>query len=211
MDADKIREIYSGKVVKYYDLPISHMFRKYKQKAFRASSLKSGDRVMVFCCGTGLDFAEILKKIGNSGRITGVDFSAEMLQVAGKRIEKQGWDNIELIHADVSDHLPIQEKQYDAGVCTLGLSIIPDYINAYENLIANIKNGGEIIIGDMQLASKGFARFNPLTVYLAKRFGGSVAGHRNSLAIVERMKKELNDVRKAEFFLGSYFYCIGKT
>jgi demethylmenaquinone methyltransferase/2-methoxy-6-polyprenyl-1,4-benzoquinol methylase len=158
-----------------------------------------------------LDFEEILKKIGNSGRITGIDFSDEMLRLAGKRIEKHGWDNIELIHADVSEHIPMREKLYDAGVCTLGLSIIPEYINAYENLIMNIKKGGEIIIGDMQLASKGLARFNPITVFLAKRFGGSEAGHRNSLTIVDRMKKELNDVRTAEFFLGSYFYCIGKT
>ena len=53
---NKIKDIYRGKVTNHYDLPISHMFRKYKEKVFKVSSLKRGDRVLVYCCGTGLDF-----------------------------------------------------------------------------------------------------------------------------------------------------------
>ena len=179
-------------------------------KAFNSSSLEKGDRVLVFCCGTGLDFVHILKRIGDSGNITGIDFSEEMLGVARKRVLKHKWENVELIHGDVTSYVNSSGYLFDAGICTLGFSIIPEYIKAYEKLVASVKVGGEIIIGDMQLASDRLARFNPLTILLAKRYGGSEEGHRNSLALQERMKQDLHDVKYEKFFLGSYFYCLGR-
>ncbi|UCH13874.1 MAG: class I SAM-dependent methyltransferase [Bacteroidales bacterium] len=210
LDSKKIEKIYSGKAVKHYDLPISHMFGKYKKKAFTDSSLKAGDKVIVFCCGTGLDFHEILKKTGKESKITGIDFSAEMLQKAQKRINKNNWRNIELIHADATKYKNESDNKFDVGICTLGISIIPDYKSAYYNLLSFVKEDGEIIIGDMQLASDWYARFNPFTIFLARRFGGSHEGHKNSLELCNIMQKELKEVKKKEFFLKSYFYCIGK-
>ena len=208
-ESNKIKEIYSGKVTKHYDLPISHMFRKYKEKVFDVSSLKRGDRVLVYCCGTGLDFSEIENRIGEEGHIVGVDFSPEMLEKAKQRIEKHGWNNVDLFEADVTAFVLDDEELFDVGVCTLGLSIIPEYKAAYYSLVSKVKEGGEVIIGDMQLASGGYARFNPFTISLAKRFGGSYEGHQNSLEICDIMKNELRDVTKREFFLKSYYYCIG--
>jgi ubiquinone/menaquinone biosynthesis C-methylase UbiE len=199
LDSNKIKGIYTGKVAKYYDLPISHIFSKYKKQAFIDSSLKQGDSVLVFCCGTGLDFPEIIKKIGKEGKITGIDFSAEMLQKAQKRIEKKNWENIELIKADVTEFKDVSGSQYDSGVCTLGLSIIPEYLTAYYNLLTNVKENGEIIIGDMQLASNWYARFNPFTIFLAKRFGGSYEGHKNSRELISLMQKDLKNVRKKNY------------
>ncbi len=206
----KIKEIYSGNVTKHYDLPISHMFRKYKEKVFDVSAIKRGDRVLVFCCGTGLDFPEIENKIGEEGHIVGVDFSNVMLKKAQQRIEKHRWNNVELIEADVTAFTLDNEELFDVGICTLGLSIIPEYKTAYYSLVSKVKEGGEIIIGDMQLASDRYALFNPFTISLAKRFGGSYEGHQNSLEICDIMKNELKEVTKREFFLKSYYYCIGK-
>ena len=208
-ESNKIKEIYSGNVAKHYDLPISHMFRKYKKKVFDISSLKRGDRVLVYCCGTGLDLPEIENKIGKEGHIVGIDFSPEMLEKAKQRIEKHGWNNVELYEADVTEFALDKEELFDAGICTLGLSIIPDYKAAYYSLVSKVKEGGEIIIGDMQLASDGYALFNPITLSLAKRFGGSYKGHQNSLELCKLMKKELKEAIKREFFLKSYYYCIG--
>ncbi len=206
-----IEEIYAGKVAKKYDLPISHFFGKYKKLAFNDSSLKSGDKVLVFCCGTGLDFPHILGIIGKDGEIVGVDFSSNMLNKAKEKIRKYKWDNIELIKADATKFNDKLDKNFDVGVCTLGMSIIPDYKSAYYNLVSYVKKKGEIIIGDMQLASGWFTPLNPFTIFLAKRYGGTFVGHQNSIELCSIIKKELTEVRKREFFFKSYFYCIGKT
>ena len=211
LDAKRIEKIYSGLTAKHYDLPISHFFGKYKKLSFNESSLKNGDKVLVFCCGTGLDFPHILKKIGKSGKIVGVDFSPEMLRIAEKKIKKNKWDNVQLIEADITKLNVSFDYKFDVGVCTLGLSIIPEYKIAYQNLVSNIKVNGEIIIGDMQLASGSLARLNPFTIFLAKRYGGSYRGHQNSTDLYNIMKNELKGVIKKEFFFKSYFYSIGTT
>ena len=210
LDAKRIKKIYSGITAKNYDLPISHFFGKYKKRAFNESSLKSGDRVLVFCCGTGLDFSHIIKKIGKDGKIVGVDFSPEMLKIARKRNKRKKWENVELIEADITKLKDPFDEKFDVGVCTLGISIIPEYETAYNNLVSNIKKHGEIIIGDMQLASGTFACLNPFTIFLAKRYGGSYKGHQNSVELYNIMKNNLSGVIKREFFFKSYFYCIGK-
>ncbi len=209
-DSKNIKEIYAGKVSTKYDFSLPPFFARWKKKAFDESSLKIGDLVLVFCCGTGLDFPHILSKIGKEGKIIGVDFSAEMLEIAKEKIIKNNWKNIELVEADITKFKNRFEFKFDAGVCTLGMSIIPDYKTAYYRLVANIKKGGEIIIGDMQLASGRLARLNPFTIFLSKKFGGTYEGHSNSLELYAMMKKELTDVKKREFFFKAYYFSIGK-
>lgn len=210
LSAEKIRKIYTSGRATRYDMALPHSFSKWKKKAFDESSLKTGDHVIVFCCGTGLDFPYIIEKIGHRGKITGIDFSSEMLEKAKDRIKRNHWQNVELLQADVTDFKNKLKMKADAGVCTLGLSIIPDYKLAYYNLLSNVKTRGDIIIGDMQLASGWLSRLNPITVFLSKGFGGTFEGHQNSLELFELMKKELDDLRKREFFFNSYYYCIGK-
>jgi len=134
-----------------------------------------------------------------------------MLKKAEKIIKKEKWDNIELIEADITKFKDKLDKIADVGVCTLGMSIIPDYRSAYYNLLSNVKEQGEIIIGDMQLASGWLTRLKTkLTIFLAKKYGGTYEGHQNTLELYSMMKKELVDVKKREFLLKSYFYAIGK-
>ena len=94
LSSKNVKKMYTGMVTYHYDLPMSRFFKRYKQLAFNDSSLKSGDSVLVFCCGTGLDFPYILKKIGEEGRIVGVDFSADMLNIAQKKIKKNSFKNV---------------------------------------------------------------------------------------------------------------------
>lgn len=210
LESKNIEDIYSGRLAKKYDYSLPPFFAKWKKKAFGNSSLKKGDKVLVFCCGTGLDFPHILKRIGKDGKIVGVDFSFEMLEGAREKIRKEKWENIELIEADITKINDKLDDDFDVGVCTLGISIIPDYKSAFYNLLSRVKNQGEIIIGDMQLASGWLARLNPFTIFLSKKFGGTYEGHQNSKEIYSMMKKELDDVTKKEFFFNAYFYCIGK-
>jgi len=210
VDSNEVEDIYSGKVAKKYDFKVPPLFKRWKKKAFNESSLKKGDHVLVFCCGTGLDFPPLLEKIGPEGKITGVDFSEVMLEKTREKISKNNWKNIDLIHGDITKFENPTGTSFDAAVCTLGLSIIPEYKSAYSNLISHVKKHGEIIIGDMQLASGWRAKLNPITVLLAKKFGGSHEGHQNSLEIQSMMQTELSDVKKRDFFFRSYYYCIGK-
>lgn len=210
LESKIIKDIYAGKVAAKYDFSMPPFFARWKKKAFNDSSLSKGDRVLVFCCGTGSDFSFILDKIGKEGSIIGVDFSSEMLKKAREKIKLNNWENVKLVEADITKYDDKLNEKADVGVCTLGMSIIPEYKKAYYNLISQVKDQGEIIIGDMQLASGWHARLNPFTIFLSKKFGGTHEGHQNSLELIEMMKRELSDVKKKEFFFKSYYYCIGR-
>ncbi|MDP6979334.1 MAG: methyltransferase domain-containing protein [Myxococcota bacterium] len=211
ISAQDVERIYTNGSPRTYDAYLSRTLGKYKKRAFADSSLQEGDRVLVFCCGTGLDFPFILERVGAKGAIVGVDFSPAMLGRARERVEENSWQNVELIEADVTNFAYTSGDPFDAGVCTLGISIIPDCMAAYRNLVSHVRPQGHVVVGDMQLASAWEAIFNPLTVFLSRDFGGSHTGHENSAALRQLMKSELADVRTAEFFLGSYFYCVGRV
>jgi len=204
----QIREIYSHTIPSRYEKMQKHMV-KYKSGAIEKSTIKGGDHVVVFCCGTGMDFPALEERIGPTGRIDGVDFSKEMLCLAEKRINDSGWLNVNLVQKDVTFDDIALRNDYHAGVCTLGLSIIPDYTKAYENLTQCVKSGGQIIIGDMQKAPGVWGLFDPISIYLSRPFGGTKEGHENSLTLYNMMRKDLQDVRKEEFLFHSYFIAWG--
>jgi demethylmenaquinone methyltransferase/2-methoxy-6-polyprenyl-1,4-benzoquinol methylase len=210
LSAAAIRKLYSGGLPEVYDERLSAAYDAWKESAVGASSLQEGDRVIVFCCGAGHDFPHVLKRIGARGRIVGVDFSRPMLERARERARREGWANIELIEADVTEFAGRRDVPFDAGVCTLGMSIIPQYQKAYANLLSHVKAGGEVIIGDMQLAAGWRSLLNPRIVRLGREFGGTYRGYRNCRRLFALMKRELADVRTGTFFHRSYCYCIGR-
>ncbi len=208
LKGDQVKGLYEDSRAGRYNRRISH-FNLTKRKSIERSKLSAGDSVIVFCCGTGLDFPYVQKEVGLTGKITGLDFSPNMIKEAERLVESEGWNNVELVEQDILDLDGRYDSRFDAAVCTLGLSIIPEYEKAYRKLNASVRVGGQIIIGDMKLATGFKSIFNPLTVSLAKRFGGSVAGHENILKIRELMRHDLDDVIEEDLMLGSYIYLIG--
>lgn len=208
-DGNDVYDIYTRRLPSRYDSMLLSLHDRWKRRAINQSSLKDGDKVVIFCCGTGADFQPVLERIGSTGKIVGVDFSANMLAIARQKVQQNEWNNIELIEANVTQFKHPLQGTFDAGICTLGLSIIPEYRSAYDNLRSCVRTNGEIIIGDMRLVSGWRAHFNPLTIWLSKSFGGTYQGHENSTQILSLMENELKNPRKGEFFIGSYFYCVG--
>lgn len=208
----EVERIYSDKVHRKYDsgLPARQLMH-FNASGIAFSKIKKGDTVIVFCCGTGLDFAAVQRKIGCNGRIVGVDFSEAMLAKAQERILDADWKNVDLVQASVTefDYRTYLDAPADAGICMLGMSIIPEYYRAYDNLLASVKTGGSIVIGDVQLAPWPYGIFNPLTVWLAKSYGGSWQGHRNTRIVYNLMKEDLADLGRREYNLKSYFVAWG--
>lgn len=209
VNANTIRKIYTQYLHGVYDQKLSQAFAEWKAQAINASALQKGDNVIVFCCGSGNDFVHIQNKIGTTGRIVGVDFSSQMLNLARQKINHERWENIELIEADVTIYANKQGLFYDAGICTLGMSIIPEYMQAYHNLLSHIRSGGEVIIGDLQLVAGWRSLLNARIIYRAKEFGGSYQGHKNSRRLFAIMEKQLSHIRKKHFYNNVYTYCIG--
>ena len=206
-----IDKLYNKKMASLYDRGVPSSLIKRKDDFIRGSYLKKGMTVLIFCCGTGLELKEVIKKIGSGGRVIGIDLSEEMLKKAEERIGDKGWKNVELIKADVTtfdwrDYLSIRA---DAGLFFAGLSILPDYWNSLYCFLESIKQKGTIIVGDMML-SRGLCSFiNLPALVLTRKYGGSWKGHKNSLKILSFLEENLNHIRYKQILFRSYYLIEG--
>jgi SAM-dependent methyltransferase len=69
-----------------------------RQKAVELLDPKEGDRVLDVGCGPGGSFP-LVRAVGRSGQVVGVEISPEISINARRRIEKNGWRNVEVIEA----------------------------------------------------------------------------------------------------------------
>src|SRR5262249_47793219 len=71
-----------------------------RQRAIELLKLQEGDRVLDMGCGLGGSFPYLVHAVGPSGQVVGVEISPVISINARKRIEKNGWRNVEVIEAD---------------------------------------------------------------------------------------------------------------
>src|SRR5512133_3144445 len=130
--------------------------RGLRKQTIASLHLQPGQTVLDVACGTGRNFPLILEKIGPTGRLVGVDYTAAMLGRARERVEREGWKNVELIQADA---VRIDLKQmFDTVLCTLAMGVIPDDRGALERMLAHLKPGGCLAIGDAKRSSRWYGR-----------------------------------------------------
>lgn len=98
-------------------------------------------------CGTGLNFRHILARLDPArGRLTAVDFSADMLARARRRVQRRGWPNVELLRDDAA-RLDLG-RSFDGVLLAYSLTMIPDWREALRRAFAHVKPGGRLVVLD---------------------------------------------------------------
>jgi phosphatidylethanolamine/phosphatidyl-N-methylethanolamine N-methyltransferase len=118
-----------------------------RRRAVDALGLKGGEAVLELACGPGVNFQLLERAIGTSGKLTALDYSQEMLAAARERARREGWQNVELVQADAA-RTQLPAESFDAALCILGLSVIPDHQAAIARVLAALKGGGRFVVLD---------------------------------------------------------------
>lgn len=114
-----------GRLVGQCRLPDGFREWAYRRRAVALLQLRPGATVVEIGCGTGLNFRLVLERIGPTGQLIGVDFSAEMLERARRRIAAKGWNNVQLVQVRATDYdFP---AGVDAVISTFALSLEPRF------------------------------------------------------------------------------------
>jgi ubiquinone/menaquinone biosynthesis C-methylase UbiE len=146
-------------------------FPRLYARAARALDVREGDRVLDLCCGTGLMFPFLAERVGETGKVVGVDFSRDMLDVAKRRIARRGFAQIELVEASATDYQP--PAPFDGIVCCLCLSCVPDCEAVLKRVITFLKPGGTMVIVDAFLNT---GRVHYALTNLQNRLKGAIIG-----------------------------------
>jgi demethylmenaquinone methyltransferase/2-methoxy-6-polyprenyl-1,4-benzoquinol methylase len=97
--------------------------------------VRPGDAVLDACCGTG-DLAIAAERAG--GRVTGLDFSEQMLvRARGKS------DSVEWVLGDVTA-LPFDDASFDAVTVGFGIRNVPDLEAGLAELARVVRSGGRV-------------------------------------------------------------------
>jgi demethylmenaquinone methyltransferase/2-methoxy-6-polyprenyl-1,4-benzoquinol methylase len=100
-----------------------------------AAVVRPGDRVIDACCGTG-DLALADARAG--GRVTGVDFSEEMLARAERKAPEFDW-----VRADVAA-LPFPDASFEVATVGFGIRNLADLEGGLGELVRVLVPGGRL-------------------------------------------------------------------
>lgn len=153
--------------VKLYEL-LGLRIKKYRKMIVGFLELSKGDIVVEIGCGTGLNFSLVLDAIGPKGKLIGVDITDQMLEQAKKRIQKNGWKNVELVQKDISEYdFP---NELDGVFSTGALQYTPQYDQVIKKCYNALKIGKKIAIFDLKM-SQGISRiFAPVLLFFINPF-----------------------------------------
>jgi ubiquinone/menaquinone biosynthesis C-methylase UbiE len=115
-----------------------------------ALNAKSGERILDVGCGPGFVCAELLEDVGEKGWLTGVDASAQMLELARRRCGEH--TNVEFGEGDATS-LPVEQASFDAALCVQVLEYVSDYERALAELLRAVRPGGRVLVWDTDWAT----------------------------------------------------------
>lgn len=181
-----------------YDLATLQL-RPYYRRAVAALDPQPGDLVYDLGCGTGLLFPHLVRAVGPTGRVVGVDLSEGMLAIARRRVQHHGWDNVELIRADLTDYRPPEPA--DRAIFCLALSTIPVYDAILANAVQFVHPGGRIVVADSwKRRERWYRRLSSLLIDLKAPLVAAIPDNQIEASI----RRHLIDVTVQETMLGVY-------
>lgn len=125
----------------YEHVNVTAFFRVFAADLIERAAPKAGERMLDVATGTGIVLRTARDRVPDLGRITGLDMSPGMLEVARALLG----EDVELVEGD-AQALPFGEGDFDLVTCQQGLQFVPDRLAALAELKRVSSGGGRIAV-----------------------------------------------------------------
>jgi SAM-dependent methyltransferase len=112
-----------------------------------------GETLLDLGCGAGLDLALYAERIGPTGRLIGLDISAEMLAKAAANLATLGVLNVDWLHAP-SDAIPLPDNSVDLVTANGIFNLSPDKDAVMKEIVRVLKPGGRTVFAEVVLVDE---------------------------------------------------------
>jgi SAM-dependent methyltransferase len=114
------------------------------------AGINKGDHVLDLGSGAGNDCFVARAIVGETGKVTGLDFTDAMLTKANENAKKLGFKNVEFVKGDIEE-MPLPDNSFDVVVSNCVLNLVPDKNKAFAQIMRVIKPNGHFCVSDVVL------------------------------------------------------------